>query len=194
MSEDETRKHHYIPVFYLKKWLSKNNAKNDSLTITEFQKTPAGVKYKYKTPAQTAYGIDLYRRDDLPQSIRDVLEKKVMSIIDNEASIIHEALLENKIPNNTHDRSVWARFIMSIIHRNPERVYDLTHSFEKSMQMVSEDIRKNYGKYRNDTNPHSYQELEKQLDPFQNGYDFSLLLSNLMNDREFGNVLEHNPI
>lgn len=184
-----TRKHHYIPVFYLKKWLARNNAKNNSLTITEFCKTPSGIKFKYKTPSQTGYKIDLYTRDDLPKTIQDMLEKKIMSKIDNDAYIVHKNLLENKVPTNIQERSIWVRFIMSIIHRNPERIKNLTYIFDKSMQFVSEDIKQNYEKYRKNSDPVSYQELEKQLNPFQNGYDFNLLFSDLMNDTGLGNIL-----
>lgn len=179
-TQQVARKHHYIPEFYLKKWHHKNNKKNDDLKLVQYRKTQSGVKYNFKTSAETAYGINLYSREDLPDNLRDALEKITMSQIDSDASLIHEMLLNGIIPRTSEERTKWVRFIISLIYRNPEKIGDLSCSYKKNMELVSEDIKKYYDIYKGVDDPKNYDEYEKTVNKYQDGYDFCSFFENLI--------------
>jgi hypothetical protein len=55
----EPRKHHYVPVCYLKQWV-----KTDDRRLCEHKLIPGyGVKPRRTSPDGTGYQVDLYRID-----------------------------------------------------------------------------------------------------------------------------------
>jgi hypothetical protein len=92
----EPRKHHYVPVCYLKQWAS-----TDDRRLCEHKLIPGGygVKPRRTSPDGTGYQIDLYRIDGVPDDIAQDFEKRFMHLVDTDAS----RALERIIAGTTDD-------------------------------------------------------------------------------------------
>jgi hypothetical protein len=83
----EPRKHHYVPVCYLKQW-----AMTDDRRLCEYKLIPGGygVKPRRTSPEGTGYQIDLYRIDGVPDNIAQDFEKRFMHLVVLETIIAGE--------------------------------------------------------------------------------------------------------
>jgi hypothetical protein len=116
----EPRKHHYVPVCYLKQW-----ADTEDRRLCEHKLIPAGygVKPRRTSPDGTGYQIDLYRVHGVPQEIAQNFEKRFMRLVDTDAARALERIIAGDMDNWSPSlRSGWARFILSLLFRNPEAV------------------------------------------------------------------------
>src|SRR6478736_4692253 len=107
----EPRKHHYIPKFYLKKW-----ARPDGRVLC-YKRIPTGaVVADWVTPKSTAYEIDLYTLEHLPEDIRQAIEKYVTADVDNRAAMAMQKMIAAKSTETltAEDRLGWAQFIVSL--------------------------------------------------------------------------------
>ena len=113
----EPRKHHYIPVFYLKQWV-----KSEKAQLCEYKLiTGYGVKPRRTAPKGTGYQTDLYRINGVPDEVAQHFEKRFMQRVDGRASQALEALISGHANNLDGElRSSWARFVVSLFFRNPE--------------------------------------------------------------------------
>jgi hypothetical protein len=69
----EPRKHHYVPVCYLKQW-----ANTDDRRLCEHKLIPGGygVKPRRTSPDGSGYQLDLYRIEGVPDDIAQDFEKR----------------------------------------------------------------------------------------------------------------------
>lgn len=120
--EMKPQKHHYIPEFYLRAWCSPSG------TLTEFCRRQVGRKEtrvvpRDTAPGGTAYKYDLYSLPGDDPAFLNIIEEKVMGATDRHAAEAHVRLLSGIDEEwDGKQRSSWSRFIMSLIHRNPEKV------------------------------------------------------------------------
>ena len=127
LSVSEPRKHHYVPVCYLKQWANTGDRR-----LCEYRLILGGygVKARRTSPDGTGYKVDLYRVEGVPEGIAQDFEKRFMHFVDTDAS----RALEEIIAGNTDNwpgplRSGWTRFILSLLFRNPEAVDGLLGRF-----------------------------------------------------------------
>lgn len=74
-------------------------------------------------PKGTAYQYDLYKLKGLPESSNQALEERFMRRVDQLASDALHLLIHGSETDLTTDlKSGWARFILSLVHRHPEKV------------------------------------------------------------------------
>jgi Protein of unknown function (DUF4238) len=115
----DPHRHHYIPVFYLKKWAGPDGQ------LCEYSRPYNETKAKRKHPAATAYVDNLYAVPGLAPEHTQFVEKKFMQMVDSNAAEAMTALLTQTEPagDNESDwrRAIyWAIFIHSLTLRNPE--------------------------------------------------------------------------
>ena len=117
-----SRRHHFIPQFYLKAWYE---AKNSGFWV--YTKTPKGelVAQKNKHAKSYCFEEDLYLLkpggNSLVSNDADVVEQEFFLVIDTKASNIHNKLLLTGINSITaEDRINWAIFMLSLQLRSPE--------------------------------------------------------------------------
>jgi len=109
------RDHHFIPVFYLKKW-----AGPDGKLIEYSRPYPDKFNIKPVGPRATGFKHDLYAFPDLPPELAQFLESKFLARTDELASRVHEKLLTgNAAPWTTETRSAWSRFAINFLIRHP---------------------------------------------------------------------------
>lgn len=117
------RKHHYVPIFYLKQWAGKDGR------VVEYSRPYRDVKALRKYPAATGYQIDLYTLDGLPAEKAQTLESDFLRPIDGRAAEALRALIcDDDTPWDVEMRSVWSRFLLSLIRRHPNSIRRLAEA------------------------------------------------------------------
>ena len=114
----EPRKHHYVPVCYLKRWTTPADRR-----LCEHKLVPGrGVRPRRTAPGGTGYEVDLYRIHGVPADVAQNFERRFMSLVDTDASRALEKIIAGTNDWTSRLRSGWTRFILSLLFRNPEAV------------------------------------------------------------------------
>jgi hypothetical protein len=109
------RDHHFIPVFYLKKWTG-----SDGKLIQYSRPYPGKFAIKKVSPRATGFQTDLYTFPNVPTEIAEYLEAKFLARSDHLASLVHKELLDGTAaPWTNETRSAWARFVINFLIRHP---------------------------------------------------------------------------
>jgi hypothetical protein len=124
----DIRRHHEFaaqsslqPVFFLSRWLGKNQR------LCEMRFIRGEIARRREFPQNTGYVKDLYRTDGVPLEKSQDLETGFMTPLDAKA-----ALALNKLASRTElcpgERAAWAKFLFSLLYRNPDWVrFLMTH-------------------------------------------------------------------
>lgn len=148
------QKHHYIPQFYLKQWAGPDGR------ICEFSPRYKGiVKPRMTYPAGTGYVENLYTLSGLPAETAQILEEKFFKPTDQFASDALDILLSGTTSEVSLDaRSGWARFVMSLIHRHPEKVSWIKEEVESGFRLRTQDMIQDYESSRRPSDPQNFEE------------------------------------
>jgi Protein of unknown function (DUF4238) len=159
----EPRKHHYVPVCYLKQW-----ANPDDRRLCEHKLIPGGygVKPRRTSPNGTGYQADLYRIDGVPADIAQDFEKRFMHLVDTDAS----RALQKIIAGETDDwpgplRSGWTRFILSLLFRNPEAVATIKGHILEMWDEGIKALQADYAARRRTGDPETFEQFLAQREP-----------------------------
>lgn len=110
------QKHHYLPIFYLKQWCGADGR------LCEFSRPHKEVKPKMVHPSGTGYERGLYAFDGLPAAAANFLERRFLLRADDRAHLALQRLLVDQVDFDLETQSAWSRFIMTLLHRNPEAI------------------------------------------------------------------------
>jgi hypothetical protein len=119
------RKHHYLPEFYTRQW-----AASTGELIRFSQKPNDRFESRRVTPGAIGFEHDLYTIPNRPPEHAQQIESRILSRIDNAASIVLKMLLEGHIPTDHNLRSDWARFLMAFWYRAPDDLQATKESWE----------------------------------------------------------------
>src|ERR1700730_13140537 len=104
------RKHHYIPVFYLKQWCGPDRR------LCEYSCPFETVIARRKYPTETGFERGLYTLNAHSPAVAEIVEDRLMRQTDNYAALAHQLLLQNDIAGlDAAARSGWARFVLSLM-------------------------------------------------------------------------------
>jgi hypothetical protein len=113
---NDPRKHHYIPVFYLRQWATNG-------FLCEMRKIQRKIVVSSKAPDGTGFQKDLYKIEGIPTDVAQHLERTFMHMVDTQAAIAMRKILAGTTETwPVKERDAWVRFILSLIFRNPEAV------------------------------------------------------------------------
>jgi hypothetical protein len=115
----EPIRHHYIPVFYLKPWNGPDQR------LCEYSRPYKTTKALRKHPAATGYVDGLYTVPGLPAEDAQFVERSFMKANDDWAARAHTVFLNTVGPArdiSQKEKFAWARFLYSLIVRNPENI------------------------------------------------------------------------
>jgi len=152
------KKHHYLPEFFVQRWADTNG------DVTEYRRPHKELAQKKRHPAGTGYMFELYAdqtKDDPLE--RQALELVFMQKVDASAA---EALAhleaEGTKPKDTELQSAWSRFLMSLMHRSPERVKYLVEKVrEYEDGTLNPELRRKYDQLRGPDDPLTFDEWLK---------------------------------
>ncbi len=112
-----SRKHHYIPCFYTKRWAVHSGK------LVEFRWPHGNIVAKAKPPKGVGFEFDLYTLTGLAADRQTQIEDKFLRMIDQSSSDATSYIPENPNgPFSAEIRSDFARLLMSFMHRLPDRV------------------------------------------------------------------------
>jgi hypothetical protein len=154
----QPKKHHYIPVFYLKEWVGSQGR------LCEYSRPHRKVAFKWRDPHATGYKEGLYTVPGLPSDEAEYIEKTFMGMTDDGAAITHKILLgwnDNGVQKLTPDQRIsWARFLYALALRTPEDIERQGKLFVEMLPEFIEEYRIGYASLRNSTNPTSFDEFK----------------------------------
>ncbi|MEM6827678.1 MAG: DUF4238 domain-containing protein [Pseudomonadota bacterium] len=109
-------KHHYLPKWYLDRWAIDGE-------VTAFRRVgPKRELYSsQKSPAAIGYERNLYTIPDKEPSLAARIETEFLQAIDNRGAQA-VAMAENNLAAGPHDKAGLVQFLLSLMHRTPDRI------------------------------------------------------------------------
>jgi uncharacterized protein DUF4238 len=132
------KKHHYIPKFYLKQWAGGDGR------LCEFSRPFKRVVPRRTHPDGTGYQRGLYTFNELPPVLADFIESQFLQLADDRACATLKELLIDNVDVGADAKSAWSRFLMTLMHRNPERIAHLRASVTANLPTELERFRPTY--------------------------------------------------
>jgi len=153
-------KHHYLPKFFMRRWA------DGAGMVTEFRRPRDLLVVKRKHISQTGYIENLYANESKADPIeRQALELIFLQKVDDAAAVALAEIeeLAGK-PRDCQVCTAWSRFLMSLMHRSPERVKYLTAKVtEYESGTLNPELKEKYGDLRGPDDPSDFETwLEKQ--------------------------------
>jgi hypothetical protein len=131
------QKHHYIPVFYLKRWA------NTDCRLCEFSRPHKLVRPRRTHPDGTGYFRGLYTLDGLASGRENILETAFLKSIDDAASQALAGMIEGQdFTEPLEMKTAWSRFMMSLLVRHPEALKEMKQRLQVNVQDAYRQTRK----------------------------------------------------
>jgi hypothetical protein len=171
-------KHHYIPQFYLRLWLG-----DDGQLRVFKQGHHSQISTKRVFTKQTGYAIDLYTLPGVTEETKQNVERFFMSFVDDSAVKARDMLLAGEIPTHANIRHSWARFLLSLVFRNPEEVAKFKRHFRETLLAPDAEFQRRYEAERGEGDPELFEDWIDQKDPAHAERSAVLIMTRLMEDR-----------
>jgi hypothetical protein len=125
------RKHHYLPEWYLSRW--KRPWKGEEVLWEFCREGPQRkLQARYRHPAATGYAIDLYTIPNLPAEEAAAIETKILQVIDDRGARAVSMAERNEVTGPV-DKVGLVQFMLSILHRTPDRIKYLEDRLEREL-------------------------------------------------------------
>ena len=182
------QRHHYIPEFYLKQWANPQGKYKGQ--VYEFCKRYKGILPRPTFPAGTGYVENLYTLSGFPPDKSQIMENQFFKITDQLANDALQILLDDKVSNLSIDlMSGWSRFILSLIHRNPEKIAWIRTKIANELNISSKEMKENYEKIRRPQDPATVEEYVENPSNNSREVAFGMLLKAMVDSDTIGNYL-----
>jgi hypothetical protein len=180
------QKHHYIPEFYLKQWAAEPDGR-----LCEFcQRYKGIVKWRMTYPGGTGYVENLYTLAGFPAETAQLIENKFFRATDQSANDALNILLNGDISDIPADvRSGWSRFVLSLIHRNPEKIAWIKTEVRRGLNARLQEVKENYEKFRRPEDPHTFEDYVARGGANAESKAFAMLLQAIVDSQNVGDYL-----
>lgn len=167
--------HHYIPQFYLRPWLGVDHK------LQEFRR---GYRDRieigrYGTKV-TGCAEDLYTLPGVTEETKQNVERFFMSFVDDAAVKARDQMLQRELPVDPETRHSWARFLISLVFRNPEEVLRFKTSHRQNLLAPDPEFQRRYEAHRQEGDPALFEDWMVQTDPTYLERESVLMLTRLM--------------
>jgi Protein of unknown function (DUF4238) len=178
--------HHYVPVFYLKRWVG-----NDGRLCMYIRPRPRHrVKTYWKHPDATGYAEDLYAIPGADDETANHLEGRFLNRADNDAADALDLLENERGPGlDVRLRSGWSRFMMRLLHGNPEMVSMWRSKAAEVAAEAENRFRANYTSLRRSTDPEAYEDYPHKAPELYAAQTTVLTLQTMMDNKQLGEQL-----
>lgn len=148
--------HHYLPKFFLKRWIDPQTKE-----VWEYRRPREKVVVRKKAVSATGKQKNLYTVDGLPDpELREQVELKLMQPVDTiGAEALEEMLRTGQMPESKKHRDGWARFVMSVMHRSPDRMRYFAERIARERDDVLKDMEGDYARLRRPSDPETLREF-----------------------------------
>ncbi|WP_189599372.1 DUF4238 domain-containing protein [Mesorhizobium sp. M4B.F.Ca.ET.169.01.1.1] len=166
--DNKPKRHHYIPVFYLKRWSGPDGR------LCEFSR-PFGprVKPRMTHPTGTGFEERLYSIRDADPHVANILEERFFQVTDTQAARILERFERTGLAGewSGDDRSAWSRFLISLVLRAPSDIAALRAHWDITFSEPDADAEQAYQDQRSISDAPTFREHLKSMplsrsDPF----------------------------
>lgn len=159
-----SKRHHYIPEFYLSRWSSGEQKK-----LVQYSKPYGGIVKPYEvSPKQTGWVPKLYWLNGLPNEVASAVEDEFFKPIDTHASIVMSNMHAGSQSFSPADRVAWTQFLMSLVFRHPENLKATKERLSRTIRTTTRAQERQYRKVRAPDDPKTLAEalrLEIERDP-----------------------------
>ncbi|WP_316184213.1 MULTISPECIES: DUF4238 domain-containing protein [unclassified Bradyrhizobium] len=177
----DPRRHHYIPVFYLKQWATNG-------FLCEMRKVQGKIIIHSKAPTATGFRQDLYRIDGVSPELAQHFERTFMHMVDSQAaSAMRRIQSGSKETWPASERDAWVRFILSLLFRNPEAVELIKGQMKRIWAEAIQGLRDDYESYRRPGDPATPEEFIAKTNPNAPALAASNFLQKMMNSEVIAN-------
>ena len=145
----EPLNHHYIPIFYLKKWATSEGK------LHRYSRLPTNrVVCRLCAPKGTGYEPLLYTLKGYPKEHQQVIEKGLLSAIDRDGALALDNLSQGDWSKLTlESRNAWTTFLMSLQVRTPEMIARLLSEGRQNLLKNLSDKPEEYEAVRSQDDP-----------------------------------------
>jgi hypothetical protein len=184
-SEQASIRHHYIPVFYLKRWGGEDKK------ICEFSRPYKLIYTKRIYPVQTGFVDRLYEMKGVPTEMAQVVEDEFIKPADSLAARSLSMLESNneRITFESKYRSAWSLFLMTLLMRMPEDLEFLGQALADDWQRELPKMKERYVTKRRTNDPPTLQEFIDQNDPHHMSRWTLDVATKLMDHERIGQLL-----
>lgn len=129
---EQPYKHHFLPVFYLKRWTG------DDGRLVQFSRPYREVKPLRRHPEGIGFITRLYTVEGLAPEIANEMEREFLSPVDSRAADALRIMIDAKRADcfSTEQRLAWTAFLCSLLMRMPDDIYKLKRSLGKANDKV----------------------------------------------------------
>jgi len=177
---------HYIPAFYLRRWVDKKDGK-----LCVYSRPYDCVKAYRKHPEATGYEEDLYAIHGAGDETANHLEGRFLLRADTHAAEALDLLESGPgVALNDRLRSAWSRFMMRLLHGNPEMVSMWRSKAAAEVAAEAENrFRANYANLRRPTDPEAYEDYPHKAPEHYVAQATVMTLQTMMDNKQLGERL-----
>ena len=178
-------RHHYIPVFYSKRWCS------DDRKLCEYSRPYKNIYSKRIFPVQTGFLDRLYEKKGVPKTIAQQVEDEFMKPVDTFAADALNLIEtdDERIKTDPKYRSAWSLFLIALMMRMPEDLAVLSQILADDWERDLPIVREKYAAGRKADDPATLEEFIEQKDPDHMARWTMNVLPNLMDHEGIGQSL-----
>jgi hypothetical protein len=155
------KNHHYVPVFYLKKWVGQDGK------IQVFRGIRGKLESRRLSPESTGFEVNLYSySSDFKTENPAEVETEFYSRLDNEGARIIEILLQGGDLSDKQ-KTLWAQFVLNLKVRNPETVSMIKEQYTSGLLS---NIQASEEKYRAQKKPNDPEKLAEYIEQNHPGF------------------------
>jgi hypothetical protein len=179
-----SQNHHYVPIFYLKRWLGTDGK------LCVYVRPRDRVKAYMKYPDATGYAEDLYAISGAGDETANHLEGRFLNLADNDAAEALEVLESGRdVLMDARLRSAWSRFIMRLLHGTPEAVSKWRSKAAEIATDADRKFRENYASFRRPTDPERCEDYPLRSHEHYTAKTTVLTLQTMMDSKHLGEHL-----
>ena len=173
---------HYIPIFYQKRW-----AIGADRRVCVYSRPYHVARVQRKHPKGVGFQRDLYTVTNTDAATATYLEQQFFKTTDDlaaKALAVIEAGPWGLM--NTTTRSGWTRFIMSLLHRNPEQVGRFLQTVSEYVAILKPQYENLYNNKKDATHPATFDEFWQDILPEVIGRTWVKLIQTTIDSKSVG--------
>lgn len=187
MTQGHPHRHHYIPVFYLKRWAGSDRR------ICQFSEHMGEIVPNRRSPKATGFMNGLYQIEGIPETLNQQMEKTFFQPADSMAAnaLSMMEIHGNDTEWNNNLRSAWTFFLISLLLRCPEDIDILGKWWSSEFIRTDPELEQEYQKRKRDSDPTTFRD-------YLNGRPISeiettkfRILSKLIGNKEIGQIINN---
>ncbi len=157
----DPKKHHYIPQFYLSKWISDENEKFQYHYWIENRFISSRISAK-----NTAFEHYLYSLENVPKEQKQAIEKFLNNNIDAPAAIAMNEILSDGIINLTEEMYFnWAKFLISLRYRGSRFIKKVRLEGIEAMEKILVESQEEYESLKGPDDPPTFLDFSNETYP-----------------------------